>query len=429
MSLHPRIAFVVILGLLAMAAAVSPAIASGGVHILVIKEQTEGSWLVEEYIDNSLIDQGSVVDGDLQLIKPGVVLTSEASSESITILRARSEYLFVFTSDNLERLESRISQVEQDVEKIKLEDELRQQLLKAMFQIPVWPFLAASEVPGKAIDIKREDVLPYSRDDFFPVALFAGVGDVSGWDVVGFDQDGAKLKRSNNVGEGSGILFEYILKGSLGNIEITTSGDSTIEALYIQNNTDWQITGSKSMPVSTKELVGLAGSKAATVSEKILKISSVRIQDKAGWVERYLAYPSIASLTGPLRWSQKSDLITAGTTSSGETLSFSAKLPAWKFSVAMICCWVAFGLVVIIANWLYRFSSSNPVHLLTVSMVVYFPFLLISLLAGGLWGLGFIPAAALGSRFISDEGRRISGFGAILGASFILLMLSALFSH
>jgi hypothetical protein len=408
----------------------APAFASG-VHIVVVKPQTQNSWLIDEYIDDSLIP-GLSEEIDLQTrsLKIGMKPIASDSSESITILRAHSEHLFVFVSENLEGLESRIALSEQEFERKQLDDELRQQILRAFYQIPVWPYLAASEVPGKAIDMKRVDVLPYNIEDSFPATIFTGTGEYKEWEVIDTGKDGTRLRQMDASGEGSGIVLEYILTGSLDLFEFDIPRQASISALYILDNGEWSISGAQSRSIQASELIGMAGSKEALSDDSgLIKMSSVFIHDRQGWTSRFLTAPQIYNSGVPIAWAPNGQTVTEGRTSSGQSLGTLEKLPPSKFALAMITCWIIFGLAIAFANWLYKFSSIPASVMIGYSVAVYPLFLLTSLLTGGLWGMGFIPAAALGSRIIASEGRRIAGFGSILGACFLVMLISSLFSR
>jgi hypothetical protein len=341
------------------------------------------------------------------------------------MLATQEEPLIVFSSERLEGLESRIAGAEQTIEGIQLENELREETIRALFGVPYWLYFAASEVPGQGISLEREQRLPYQRQDLFPAASLAGRGDVPGWTIHASGGDGATLQPSGASGEGSGILMEYIVQGDISNSHIAIPRDAAVAALYFTDHTDWQLSPARMWRVSTQELIGLIEEPSAP-PEKGIPVSVVHIHDDSGMLGRYLITPTLGSNEMSLSWIPVPGTIAPGATSAGGQASEREKWPGITYTFVIAAFWLVFGIVVVLANLLYRFSDLPPLTLFVTSIALYLLFVAVSLLSWGFWGMGFVPAAAVGARFVSCEGRRLAAFGAILAASFIVTALAFL---
>jgi len=92
--------------------------------------------------------------------------------------------------------------------------------------------------------------------------------------------------------------------------------------------------------------------------------------------------------------------------------------------LSIIICWFVFGVSILTGNWIYRFNDLGNSVLLVRALAYYPLFLMISLLASGFWGLGFIPSAVLMARFLAPEGRRVRAASIIMASSFIVMFVS-----
>ena len=407
----------------------TPVYAAGGVHVVIIEPQAPDSWLVREFIDNSLIERISTpIDSGTRLLKPGIQFPGTSPARIETFLVAREKPLIVFASEDLDKLEGRITGAEQSVEGIELENELRRQILKALFQVPFWPYLAASEIPSRGIDLERTTRLPYLREENFPAASFAGDGRFPSWEVIESTNQGVRLRNAGGSGAGSGLVLEYIVQGSLRDAYIDEPASATICALYILDNSPWQISGAPAISIPAKELIALIGDVTVPPEEGV-RTSAVHIVDSEGMLGRYLVVPSPDSRYSSLSWIQTAAPLESRQGAGEVKTAAGREWSSGGFGLALVACWVAFGIAVVIGNLIYRFASLSWLALVGSGMAVYPLYLLLSLLTSGLWGMGFMPGAAVAARFIAPEGRRVAAFGSILAASFLVALLSSLISR
>jgi hypothetical protein len=393
--------------------------ASAGVHIVIIQPGPDGAWEATEFIDNALVREMAEPVGESgAILRPSLRSMHGQAAIPVTSLTAEQVPLLIFCAENTEALESRINGAGQTIEAIELEKEFQRQMLAGLFQVPFWPYIAASEVPGQGIDMERGRRLPYMRQDMFAAPTFAGVGAFNGWTITGYDTGGVLLVPSSEAGEGKGIVLEYTFQNADSDIGIGIPSGAAVDALYVMGDRAWKISAPDSRLVTTGDLIGLLD-ESTMPDLKGLPVASVHIRDEQGMLGRLLVAPSISNAGAGLSWVQ------AGTDGPGGATSvLSGNWTQGQYVLAILACWVCFGLVVLGGNLLYRFTTMPVLILLAISMGAYILFLLVSLLTSGLWGMGFVIGASVLARLLAPEGRRLGAFGVIAAASFAAAFLS-----
>ncbi len=413
MNAYLRILVCLAVGFIFLSFQAYPAIADGGVQITVIERQSGNEWFVRDFIDNSIVRNAvKPVEND-RLFLPVRLVSDIDSRLPVIIQAARTQPLILFSGEFLDPMEERLAQSGRDYLAGQLERDFNRQVIGGLFQVPLWPYLAASEIPVRGIDIERECRLPDWREEFFPVATFAGTGGFKAWNIVEIVDGGAIIEETGQSGEGEGVYFEYYFQCDLDELAIITSDGADIAALYIDDTSDWGFDDSiDSIEIPSSELFGLIKSSADSVKEKKY-ISRNRIIDSEGAIGRFLVAGHEPG------------------TSLIQLESGEPGVPEIPSHVAspgilggIIINWIAFGILILIGNWLFPFTESGWLWLLGRSIAIYPLYLLLCLLTSGFWGLGFIPAAVAVSRFLAVDGRRMAATGVILSTCFGVMLIS-----
>lgn len=401
-------------------------LAAQGVHIVTIKADSPDTFFIKEFIDNSLIPE--IINGDnnnVSLIFPSVRVVSDFESDRISILKAKSESLVVFSAQNLAPMESRIERWTEIYQELILKRELVKQIIFSTLQVPFWPFWATTEVPIRGIDIERELRLPYEDTEIFSAAAFAGSGEISNWQVVDFGKRSVEIRNSGESGEGRGIFIEYIIKGNVSDLRIDIPDNPSIAALYVSDDVIFQLSGAPFIRSSIENVLGLAGQQKANL-EKV-PFSVTPISDDEGRLVRYIACPSAVIYPSDIFW----EVPVGPEGIEKESAQIMPKIPENPQMVSLMVisgCWFVFGILILLGNLLFSFSSERNSIILGRSVILYPLYVIISLLTSGSWGLGFIPAAAFGARFLASKGNRLKAFMVILAASFLIAFISIQYS-
>jgi hypothetical protein len=383
------------------------------VRIVVISRIDADSWLVSEFLDNGIIGRysGSYPTANGTLIVPGL---EPGVSGDITMISAAPVPLLIFESEHVLPLEDRlVSQGRQRVGE-ELETEITTQVVRGLFQVPFWPYLAATEIPTKRIDIERQQRLPDWRETAFPPMDFAATGSVYGWDVNEMSDDEVSVVETQDPGEGNGIALEYIYDGDPGDGSIKLSGTDGIVAVYLADDLELGGTSLANKLWNSDELLALIDEGTGFDAE-IFNWSRDRVTDDVGSLSRFLVIPPATSDYSVVSLSYAADTRTLSTGTENRPL---------PGGIIIFSLWLTFGLLVALGNLVYRFSSLPFHDVLVRTIAVYPAYLLVSMLLSGLWGLGFIPAALVVSRSISGEGERLKALGVVLIISFIILFIS-----
>ncbi len=401
------------LGLLTIWGVAARPAQADGIHLVVIQPQDEETWLVHEFIDNSVV--GKLIqqneNSDL-ILEPSVGL--EGAAEDVTVLSVQTQPSIVYIANYVEPLENRLAAAGQALEAIILERHYRTQVMGGLFGVPFWPFLAASEVPVRGIDLGRSHRLPHWRESLFPAAVYVGEGDVPDWEIVGFDGKRALVRETGQDGSGAGIVFDYFMAGSFEGAGVRLATNAEVAALYASNTHEWVVSRQDAVHVSHAELIS-ALDKTASNSSDVVKCTALAIHDQDGSLGRYLLARAPVGEPCRVAW----ELTNVPVEGSEQVGLYGMVLP-----LAIVACWLLFGLVIIAGNWLYRFTSLPTMVLLTRSLAAYPLYLAVSFLLAGLWGMGFVPAGILVARIISAEGGRLPAFGTVLASSFLVAIVS-----
>ncbi len=405
----------VVLAATLFAIAAMPARADSGVHIVVISGIDDGSWLIREYIDNALIPmEGEVIEGSDDRILTAGIHPDPGSADSLAILSARSEPLVIFEAQNIVPLEERIAESGRGFREAEFQKSLENQVINGLFQVPIWLWLAASEVPVRRIDIARLLRLPDWREEVFNPSTFAAVGEFSGWEAGGTVADGVIAHQTDIPGEGAGIVVEYLYSGILEGLTLSFGNHDGISAVYLDSGLTLRADGFSTVLWNPGELLASYNEGTQIDAEK-LNWSYNRISDADGVLVRNLLVPPVTS---------DSLNLTLETVTEPVIEHSDALLPDIPASVMIVLLWLIYGLLVVTGNLIFRFSGLKPLDLLARSVAIYPVYLLVSLLVSGLWGLGFIPATVLVARVISGEGKRLTAFGVVLSINFMILIAS-----
>lgn len=387
---------------------------SDGIRIIVINAQGEDSWMVSEFIDNAILDGIADATGDYTLeISPSLVTSGDTT---LSIIAARSQPLLVFTVEHVNAMEERIVNSERARIKDELERELSGQIVSGLFQAPLWPYLAATEIPLRRIDIQRGWRLQDYRAGSFPATSYAATGDVNQWEGRGMTSQTATVVKSADGGVGSGLAIEYLVNGRMTDLHLATDGYSGLYALYVDN-------GARIVPemqfsaIDADKFMGALENPGSADIEGSL-VSVLEMVDGQGHIARMLVIPGSG---GPGRISFESAVATE--------MQESPSSPAIGTISAVLTCWIGFGILVLVGNWLFRFSNLQPVHLVSRAIALYPLFILLAMLTAGIWGMGFVIASAGLSRFIAPEGRRLAATGVVLAASFGIAAISWLLAN
>jgi len=391
-----------------------PLWAGDGVHLIYIKPQAEGFLLVREFIDNALLGD-LVEERDGRFFLPASLSSGAGSAIPVSVLDCGPGPLLVFTNQHIDPLEERIANNRRLEQENELRREVERQVIGALFQVPIWPYLVASEVPMGRVDLERVYRLSDWRESFFPAATYAATGRVPEWDVTENTGRGIELEIIPGSAEGSGIVMEYILEGQIDELSFGVAGNALVAGLYIEDyESGWGITGLPSGEITSYELLGAIDDASALDFEDIQY--SLDFVKEGGIVLSRVILSDFNVGNGERVWLSLSG--------SGEIPASEPDKGNTSLLLHVIAFWLLFGLLTVVGNYIYRFTNNPPAWLFLRSIAVFPLYLLVSLLTSGLWGMGFIPAMALISRYIADEGRLTGAFGVLIGVSFLLLFIS-----
>lgn len=389
------------------------ALAAAGLHIVVAESHGESLWLVREFIDDSLVGNAIGTADGRRMVHTSAELV--AGSSSVSLLAAHVEPLIVFANEYVDPLEERLAEAERNRISLELEGEFARQLVGGLFQVPLWPLLAASEIPLRRIDVQRAYSLPAWRESYFPAISFAAGGNVPGWIVEEISAEGAVMAETGRGGEGAGLVLESLVEGEITDLRFRVVRGADTYALYVAGGGAWQPTGRDLPVMGSRELLGALEGRSL-VSPGVSGRSETRITDSEGTLVRYLAaMPGSESQAG-IFWEAAAF---SGPSPSESPPGRPSTLPA------ILLCWLAFGLMVALGDRFHRFSDYGFGALTGRSLAIYPLWLLVALLASGLWGLGFIPASVLVSGLLAADGRRMRAFAVVLAAGFALVPVSS----
>lgn len=404
-----RLVFIIGLTTSVQLASAASALASDGIRILVLTGQSENSWIVSEFIDNAILDSISTKTGEAVLeIPPALNATGDTS---ISTIAARSQPLLVFSVEHLTSLEERLIETKRAQVESELQRELVRQVVKGLFQVPLWPYLAATEIPLRRIDIQRSWRLPDYRPGSFTATSYAATGDVDRWAVLEMQPGMITIERSRETGVGAGISLDYIVEGSLSDLHLTPDNYPELYAVYVDNGARFTA-DMQFLAVDVDKFIGvLENPEPAEVDGSL--VSTLEADDQQGHIARMLIKPGSDS-TGRI------SVEPAVATELPEIKSG----PVIGTIGAVLICWIGFGILVLVGNLLFPFSSLRPVHLIAKAVALYPLYILLSMLTAGIWGMGFVIASVCISRFLAPEGRRLAATGVALAASFGITLIS-----
>jgi len=386
-----------------------------GIHVVVIEQYGDDLWLAHEFIDYAIVSKLAFENEDGSFaLEPSIVFHDDIDSGKVDLINAESQALMLFVSENVAVPENRILSAQQESIADEIESETNRQIIRGLFAVPFWPFLAASEVPFRRVELERLQFVQHRRDAVLPVEIYGSTSFVDGWEVSFIDSSRAYLERSEPSGDVSGIKLDYFINSDLPGAEIAFSGSPEILALYTVDNGGWEIRDLPYEKVSVAELVGLSTGWSKDRPEKTL-VSIDRVSDSDGNLTRYAMMPGKDKDVVGIAWKE-----------TGET--FFEPVAAKKINVVAVAlaCWLLFGFLFVIFNLLFRFADNRPHELMIKSMAIYPIYILASFLLVGFWGLGFIAGAMLSARFISSGGRIFLTFCAVLASSFAVAVISIL---
>jgi hypothetical protein len=385
--------------------------------VVVAEPQGENLWLVREFIDDSLIGNAIGTADGRGMVRASAEPVDGAAT--VSLLAAHIEPVIVFANECVDPLEERLAASERNRISAEMQGELGRQLVGGLFQVPLWPLLAASEIPLRRLDVQRAYSLPAWRESYFPAISFVAVGDVPGWIVEGISAQGATVAEARGSGEGSGLVLESLVEGGIADLRFRVIPGADTYALYVADGGAWQ-PGGRDLPLegSWELLRALEG--RSLVSPEVSGRSEMRIADSGGTLVRYLA-----ALPGS---EPPTDVFWEATAFAGPSAE---KPPVGRPGTlaAILLCWLAFGLMVALGDRIHRFSDYGFGALAGRSVAVYPVWLLVALLASGLWGLGFIPASVLVSGLLAADGRRMRAFVVVLAAGFALVPVSSVIAN
>ncbi|MCX6645178.1 MAG: hypothetical protein NTY09_02295 [bacterium] len=387
------------------------AFAEGGVHIVVMEQKGVSDWDISEFIDNSLIGP---VDTGIRDV-PSYIFVKDGMEGALSVESVDSRPLVVFASGQLANVEDRINQYYMDQVGWRLQNDSEKEILGGLFQIPMWLFVAASEVSTSQIEAGWHETINDARRYQFPAANYAGTGDFEGWDVLNTAEYGFYLNESGEPGEGNGVAIFYHYRGDLKNLEITVPESAHLSVVYLMGEYELILPEVSSMAVEPWEILGPPDEIPEEGYHVAGLISSIRLSDGTGILERGIFMPVRGGNPGQGSW----QFVWQSGISKGTDNRYRPGI-----FLSIIICWLVFGVSVLIGNWIYSFNDLGS-SVLLVRMLAYYPlFLMVSLLASGFWGLGFIPSAVLMARFLAPEGRRLRAASVIMASSFIVMFVS-----
>jgi hypothetical protein len=418
--------FAIILALILLVPAKSRA---SGAHVLVLRPQSPDSWLVDEYVDCAFAADYPVSTGSgLTEIAPALTDAAGDNEGCITPISAREQPLIVFAAEDVGGLEDRIALSLQKRKAVEIDSEIRRQILKGLFQPPLWPYLAASEIPGGGINLDRAARLPYENEEQFPVTVFAEPESIGSWNVAGTGNDKVFLSRGGDseAGSNEGIHIQYLYNCRIEDAVAGIPAGASISAVYVLDGPGYAALDVPAVVISTEELTGLAIDPTSPRPNSG-RISEVRINDEAGSLARFIVAAARGAGPRPANWTVWAGPVTVDF-SSDSGLETGRHLSETGLLIALLACWLGFGLVIVFGNMLTRFTVFSPLTLLGLAMCIYPLFAAACLLTAGFWGMGFVPSAVLAAGLLGVEGRRTSAFWTILAASVVTTLISAAFS-
>ena len=413
--MHCRIFRTFAFALVLAAVPILPARAAGGVQVVVIEPHSPGVWIAHEFVDNAIVKDSvetQEMGGSMLL---SAIECPDETPGGVSIVSARSVPLVVFAAEHVDASEERLAEAARAREAAELESEMRRQLLDGFFQVPFWPYLAASELPLRGIDLERAYRLPHERREFFPAAAYAGTGSVPRWRVIGISDHGVALEESGSDGEGEGISIEYHLEVDPLECSVCLRRAASVSVLYVGDDRGRVLSGAEALEVPVVELLAPLDF-ISNDSEPVVRYAVTRTEDEVGVLGRYLAAPPASEGLWQARWV---------TSAREDTFSPQPTGPSVDLPIVVVLCWFAFGLALLCANALYRFASIGTPQFLACALASYPLYLALSFLACGLWGMGFIPASAALARLFAPEGKRLAAFGSVLAASFFAALVSS----
>jgi len=373
-----------------------------GVHIVSIQSISESQYHVKEFIDFGVLGE----DGSNETI----VHPALGGGGSVEYLSASVEPLLVFYAGAVDGLEQSIISHAREIDAISMKNEVNRQVLGGLFQIPIWPYLAASEIPLKAADVSRFHQLQYEMDEHFPATNFATVGNFEGYRVEKANGNSVTLLKVDSSGEGLGLVLDYTFTAVESASEIQIHPGAKIGVVYSDSGDVWlpAAAGSNFAGAGTVKLLGYLDEESTFDIDSPIHSSTV-IQESG----RILSRQIIVSGPGvPIPILRPSE---------GEWAEPKSGMKApFPTQIAAIGILVIFAAALVVLNLMFRFSEHGISQLFLRGVAIYPVYLLGSLLLSGFSGMGFIPTAAGLSRFISNPGKRLAGTSAILGASFVI---------
>jgi len=379
-----------------------------GVHLVRIESMDGGMWQVSEYLDNSLLEaQPGDNSTDAVILRPALT----AGNNEPVIVSAGSEPLVTYFNTHISALEERLADDYVNTEKIKLDRESSEQLVSILFRIPAWPYIATTELPFGLVDFSVRTGVEYERKSSFPAANYSGSMNVSSWEVMHYDGNTAELAEVEGDGTGRGIVLEYIINTGLTELGFDYRDSATISALYIVAENPWSFSNT-GRQLSSWQLLGYLDEASAELPSDMVYASDL-ISNGGSVVGRHLV---TGETDEPLRLvgSDAATLENDGITDPGSI----------NTSLVIVACWISFSLLIVLMNFLFKFSRFDTIELAIRSLLIYPLFLFMSLITAGFWGLGFIPAAIFVQRLISVKGSELYASSAVIAGCFIVMFIS-----
>lgn len=384
-----------------------------GVHIISLSQQGENSWLVREFMDNSILDAWSQ-DISTNRIYPRISLADSITDREINLLTAEEQPLLVFTAQNCEPTEEKLLENIQDQLGGEASDERARQLAGGIFRIPAWPYLAVSEFSVGNLETERTYRIQDYRKVYFPASSFAGRGNVGVWHAVQLDQAGAFVEAVQGDGEGSGMVLEYLLEGNPEDLSFELDKFASAWVLYSDNNVGWAVTGKNVKQSDSVSVINRIES-AVDENDKSTYYSEEQYFEDGSGAVRILIAPG----TGQ----DVDSVIIQGTGAEifpSEKQQSDAGGVLWR----VLGVWVLFGIFVAVGNLMYGISEGTFIPVVLKGMLLYPLIVVSSMLTMGYWGLGFLPAAVLSARLLALDGKCLAAMGVFIGSVFLITLVS-----
>lgn len=381
---------------------------SDGVHIVVLEDAGDSAYEVSEFIDNGLIScVFSTVPGEASVIS-GSLKSENDDKFSASILSAESKPLVVFMAEHVEDFEEAIIRFTTSERERKLRQEYTNQLLGGIFQVPLWPYLAVSEIPLMGIDVTRGYALPYERSEQFPSVNYLRGSDGITFETGHIADNRVEVYAAGGAGEGRGVVLRYNLIAEPEQLEISPFSNDGVLVIYSNTGLKWVVPGNFT-EIGMSEMVNLLDGETVLDAEKGY-ISQVEVGLDSDALTRAVIYQG-AEISGVFKPE------TAESQVKGQEVSAITPI------ILIMVVWMIFAVLLTVINYIFKFSVHNAVALTLRGLAVYPLYLAGSLFFSGFLGMGYLPAAVLASRFISRDGRRIAATGAVLGASLIVTLI------